>query len=175
MKLTGVRFLTVLIIGSILTACGGGGGGSSPSQPTPSPIATPTPTVSGTPGPITASWKGDGTYTAQSDPGWPLLFDPIPGDPISSFTKGAPIVYTALGQSVTITFGQTNFYGLVPTSATFINQCAGIGGVNLGNRKFRVTYTATGSSNCYAQFQGDAPGYYPGDAIHFQILVPAGG
>jgi hypothetical protein len=178
MYLAGVRFFTVLLVAGSLVACGGGGG-SSPSQAfaSPTPLATPTatPVVNGSPGPITASWKGDGSYTAQSDPNWPLTFDPIPGDSVSSLTKGPPIVYTTLGQALTITFNQTNFYGLVPTSVTFINHCSGIGGSFIGNRQFRMTYTATGSTSCYAQFQGEAPGYYPGDGIHFQVMVPSGG
>jgi len=176
MSLTGVRFIAAALIGGqILVGCGGGG--SSPSQqsatPTPIPTPTPTPTISGTPGPITASWRGDGAFSAQSDPNWLLSFTPAIGDPASSITNGPPIIFTSVGQSVTITFNQANFNGLLPKLAIF-NGCSGIDGKPIANRKYSVVYSAISSSNCYAQFQGDAPGYYPGDAISFPILVPAG-
>ena len=178
MKLPGVKFFTTsMMCALVLAGCGGGGSAPSASTATPAPAPTPTatPIVTGTPGPITASWRGDGSFSAQSDPNWPLLFAPVPGDAISSITQGPPITYSSLGQGVSITFSQNNYYGLLPTLVTFIGKCSGIGGSPIANRQYRVTYSGTGSSSCYVQFEGNAPGYYPGDAISFKISVPTGG
>ena len=178
MKLPGVKLPTPFLVTILaFSGCGGGGGGSEAPTITASlaPTSTPAPVTSGMPGPIIGTWKGDGSFTAQSDPNWPLSFVPVPGDPLSSVTKGPPITFTAIGQSVTVTFTQVNYLGVIPTLATFLNQCAGISGMDIASRQFRVAYTGTGSSNCVAEFNGNAPGYYQGDAISFQIIVPIGG
>ena len=179
MKLPGVKsFATSMMCALVFAGCGGGGGSApsaSTATPAPAPTPTATPIVTGTPGPITASWRGDGSFSAQSDPNWPLSFAPVPGDAVSSITQGPPITYSSLHQSVSITFTQNNYYGLLPILVTFINRCAGIDGSPIANRQYRITYSGTGSSNCYIQFEGNAPGYYPGDAISFKISVPTGG
>ena len=177
MQAGAVRTCGFTIIAALaFTSCGGGGsapGASSATPlPTPTPAPSPTSTVVGTPGPITATWKGDGAYAAQSNPNWPFTLIPVPGDPISSVTKGPPITFTSLGQTITITFAQSNFYGLVPTFTIYNLQCSGLTGTTLGNHQYRMALMATGKNCSFVQFQGDAPGFYPGDAISFEINSP---
>jgi len=175
MQAGAVRKCGFTIIAALtFTSCGGGGSapGASSTEPSPTPSPSPTPTVVGTPGPITATWKGDGTYAAQSDPSWPFTLIPVPGDSISSVTDGPPITFASLGQTITITFAQSNFYGLIPTFTIYNGKCSGLTGTNLGNHQYRMALAATGANCSFVQFQGDAPGYYPGDAISFAIDTP---
>ena len=177
MTLAGVRnialpvFILVTVVG-----CSGGGGSSVPSQTTPTATPSPSPTSTGaSPGPILASWKGDGSYTARSDPNWPLSFVPLPGNSNVMYTKGPPIVYTTLGQSVTVLLSQANYSGLLPTLATFTGQCTGLSGSATGNTSFQVRYSGIASSNCVLQFDGAYNGPNVGVSVVLPISVPNGG
>jgi len=181
MILSGVKKIRKLaIVSSILLAgCSGGGGTSGPQIATPAPTLAPTPspsptaTISGvSPGPVIATWKGDGSFTAQSDPNWPVAFIPVPGDPKGSWTKGPPIVFTGLGQTVTVTLSQANFTGVLPTFTTFVGNCTGLSAKPAAQTQMRVFYSAVGSSNCTVQFDGDSAGSYQGAAVVIPITVP---
>lgn len=181
MKLSGVRpYIAFAIVSIALAACSGGGGGTNSvpqptSTPTLAPTSTPTPIITGTPGPTIASWKGDGSFNAQSDPNWPLSFIPEPGDPAGSYTKGPPISYTAVGQSVTVSITQSNFSGILPTIVYFTGNCTGITGSAAGANQFRVSYNSVGHSSCTLQLNGANNGAYQGFAALLVINVPAGG
>jgi hypothetical protein len=177
MNLAGVKIMAMIVFsGSILAGCGGGG--SSASQTTLTPGPTPTsspsqsPTISGTPGPVIVTWKGDGTFTAQSDTAWPLTFFSVQGG--SSVTNGPPIPFTALGQSVTVTINQANYTGALPTLTIFNGDCTQFSGFRVGPTQMRVSYNSIGSTGCKAQFYGMG-GSYPGYAALVPITVPPGG
>lgn len=167
------------LAGICIAIAGCSGGGSSPqtqatAMPTNSP--TPTPTPGGVaPGPTIVSWKGDGAFSTQSDPNWPLSFTPEPGNPAGFFTNGPPIVYSAVGQSVTVSLNQSNYSGPLPTLAIFTGNCAGLTGVSVGPNLYRVSYNSVGHSNCTVQFNGENNGSYQGFAALVPIVVPNGG
>lgn len=170
---------TSLII-SILNGCSGGGGSSSTPQPTPIVTASPSPVPTGTPtpgppGPIIATWKGDGAYVAHSNPNWPLSFLPYPGAPGASLTVGPPIVFTAIGQTVSIIATQANNPNFVPMQIGLIGQCSGIGHGPNGVLPVKISYAGPGSSNCSVQIDGNIPGLYVGVAVTMGVQVPAGG
>ena len=183
MRIKGVTFCSLLVLASAaFSGCSGGGGSSTPIQPTPSstntitasPSPTPTP-VNSTPNPIVASWKGVGSYSAQSDPNWPLTFSPVPGDPIGAYTNGPPINFTSVGQSVTVFFSQVNYNGALPTSAVANGSCSGISGKAAGQNQYSITYASIGVNSCALQFGGQLSGSYRGAAVLIPIVVPASG
>jgi len=178
MTLAGVKNLSISVL-ALATAvgCSGGGGSGVPSQTiaTASPSPSPTPSTAGSPGPIIASWKGDGSYTARSNPNWPLSFVPLPGNASVMYTNGPPIVYTALGQSVTVLLSQANYSGLLPILATFTGQCSGLFGNATGSSTFQVKYSGIGSTNCVLQFDGAYNGPNVGVSVILPITVPSGG
>lgn len=161
-----------------IAGCSGGGASSASTQPTTTPSTpTPTPTpINGvSPGPTIVIWKGDGAFTSQSDPNWPLSFTPEPGNPIGFFTNGPPIVYSAVGQSVTVSVSQANYGGPLPTLAIFTGSCTGLTGLPVGTNLYRVFYNSVGHSNCTVQFNGQNNGSYQGFAALVPIVVPNGG
>lgn len=183
MRLTGVKAIAALVcICSTIAACSGGGGSVGGVQSTPPPTMTATPSPSptatgiiGSLGPVIATWKGEGSYSAQSTPNWPLTFIAIPADPLGSYTNGPPIVFTATGQSIIVSVSQSNYTGLLPTLAIFVGTCTGLSGVASGSTQLRVTYTSVGSSSCALQLDGARNGSYQGAAALLQIIVPTGG
>jgi len=183
MRLTGVKTLIILMcVSSVILGCSGGGGSVGSGQPTSTPTVQSTPSprptatgIIGTLGPVVASWKGDGAYSAQSDPNWPLTFIPVPGDPVGSYTNSPPIVFTAIGQSVTVSLSQSNYTGLLPSLAIFVGTCTGLSGVGAGPTQYRVTYGSTGSSGCNLQLNGAQNGSYQGAGALMHVIVPSGG
>jgi len=168
-------FATIGLFCAAIAACSGGGS-SGPSQvtqaPTISPSPSPTP-ASGPPGPTLAIWKGDGSYVAQSDPNWPLSFIPVPNDPVGTITKGPPIIFTALGQSVTVSLSQANYLGALPTLVIFNGpSCSGISGQSIGNNQSRFFYNSAVSANCSVQMYGETLGSYQGAAVMLPFVVP---
>jgi len=180
MSLTGVKKgAMILCICATIADCSGGGGSVGTAQPSATPTAQPTPSpiptatgIIGVLGPVVASWKGEGSYSAQSDPSWPITFLPEPLDPLGSYTNGPPIVFTAVGQSVIVSISQSNYTGLLPTLATFGGSCTGIFGVASGPTQMRVTFNSFGSSGCKLQLDGARNGSYQGAAALLQIVVP---
>ena len=183
MRLTHVMFFSLLVLGTTTVfGCSGGGGSSTPMQPTPSPTNTvtatpgPTPTPgNSTPNPIIASWKGVGSFVAQSDPNWPLTFSSVPGDPLGAYTNGPPINFTTVGQAITIYFSQVNYSGALPTSAVANGGCSGISGKAAGANQYSISYASIGVNNCALQFGGQLNGSYRGAAVLIPIVVPSGG
>jgi len=183
MRLTDVKKFAILVcICSMSIGCSGGGGSVGSGQPTSAPTAQPTPSPSptatgiiGTLGPVVASWKGDGSYAAQSDPNWPLSFIPVPGDSVGSYTSSPPIIFTAIGQSVTVSLSQSNYTGLLPSLAIFVGTCTGLSGVGAGPTQYRVTYSSAGSSGCNLQLNGAQNGSYKGAGALMHVVVPSGG
>lgn len=183
MRQAGVKTYTFLVgICCVTAACSGGGGSGGITQPTPTPTTQSTPTpapistgIIGSLGPVVVSWKGDGAYSAQSDPNWPLSFTPIPGDPTGSFTNSPPIIFTAVGQSVIVSLKQTNYTGLLPSLAIFIGSCTGVSGIGNGPTQYKVTYASTGSTGCNLELDGALNGSYQGAGAMMHIAVPSGG
>lgn len=183
MRLTGVKpFAMILTLCSVIIGCSGGAGSIGSGQPTSPPTAQPTPSPSPTAtgiigilGPVVASWKGDGSYSAQSDPNWPITFIPVPGDLIGSYTNSPPIIFTAIGQSATVSLTQSNYTGLLPSLAIFVGNCTGLSGVGTGPTQYRVTYGSIGSSSCNLQLNGAQNGSYKGAGALMHIIVPNGG
>jgi len=183
MRQTGGKTFTILLGICLVTAACSGGGGSggivqSASIPTNQPTPSPSPTstgIIGALGPLIVSWKGDGAYSAQSDPNWPISFSSIPGDPLGSFTNGPPILFTAIGQSVTVSLKQTNYSGLLPSLAIFIGGCTGLSGVGNGPTQYKVTYASSGSTGCNLELDGAQNGSYQGAGALMHIVVPSGG
>ena len=181
MSLTGVKTSAMLLwICATIAGCSGGGGSVGTAQPSATPTTQPTPSPSPTAtgiigplGPVVASWKGEGSYSAQSDAAWPITFIPLPGDPLGSYTNGPPIVFTAVGQSVIVSLSQSNYTGLLPTLATFVGSCTGIFGVATGPAQMRVSYSSVGSSGCNLQLDGARNGSYQGAAALLHIVVPS--
>lgn len=176
MNLTGVKIVGLIVLsGSILAGCGGGGSSASATTPlpTPSPTASPTPVINGTPGPVIASWKGNGTFTTQSDPAWPLTFSGV--EIGATVTNGPPINFTALHQSVTVTISQANYAGILPTLLSLNGNCTQFSAVSTGQTQMRISYDSIGSTGCKAQFYGSLDVHYPGYAALVPITVPSGG